>query len=447
MRHHIARIGFGIVLFGLSGAAQGGLRAGTGIGDVTPPAGTPSAGYGDRLGRGMTGVHDRLLATALALADDDTSIVLVGVDHLGFDLGMVDAVRRAARARSELDGWEIHVGSSHTHAGGGAYLDVPGVGEILAGKFDPERRQLYVDGVVEAVLGAVLSLEPARIGIGYGSAPGLSSYRGDWPPNVEPRDDVAVLKVTRPDGTPLAVLFNFAAHPTVLPGRENMLFSADYVGYARDHLRQALGAGVLPVFFNGAQADVAPSPPDGAEMFERCDALGRALATIVEQVWEQTPVRETVEIQSLRHPYDLEVLPTSAGTRLPVERRATEIDLLTFDLDGRRHAFVTIPGELSTIYDADIKRFGRWLGYEHVSILGLTNDAQGYIITPEAWRHRTYESTVSFGGELYGESVKNLAYALLHALEPSGAYHAESAHPSGLLASPTPGPEPSPPTP
>lgn len=426
----------GLLLLGASDGARAELWAGTGVGDVTPPVGTPSAGYGDRLGRGMEGIHDRLLATALLLDNGVEKIALVGVDHLGFDHGMVEEVRRRVHGRPGLEEWTVYVGSSHTHAGGGAYLDVPLVGERLAGKYDADRRQLYIDGTAQAILEAASSLAPARIGIGYGSAPELNAYRGDWPPGVEPGADVAVVKITTPGGAPLAVLFNFAAHPTVLPGRENMLFSADFVGYARTHLRRILGDGMLPIFFNGAQGDVSPRPPSGDEMFERCEAMGRALAREVGEVWRRTQTFEDVTVQELRHTYELEVRPTSAGILIPGERRSTEIGLLTFDLDGKRHAFLSIPGELSTIYDADIERFARWLGYEQVSILGLTNDAHGYIITAESWRHRTYESTVSFGGELYGDSIESLAYALLHALEPAGAHHEGSAHPAALLASP-----------
>lgn len=43
----------------------------------------------------------------------------------------------------------------------------------------------------------------------------------------------------------------------------------------------------------------------------------------------------------------------------------------------------------------------------------LTNDAHGYIILPESWRHKTFESRLSFGGENYGDIVKNKAVELM----------------------------------
>ena len=42
-------------------AAAGELRAGVGRADITPAAGTPLGGYGDRKGEGATGVHLSLI--------------------------------------------------------------------------------------------------------------------------------------------------------------------------------------------------------------------------------------------------------------------------------------------------------------------------------------------------------------------------------------------------
>jgi hypothetical protein len=408
------------------------LRAGAGLADITPPIGTPSAGYGDRMGAGMEGVHDPLLATALAIDDGERRVVLAGVDHLGFDRAMVEEVAAGVRERTGDGAVELFLCSSHTHAGGGAFLDIPGLGPALAGKFDPAARGLYVRGAIEAVVASLGALRPARIGIGYGSAPDLNAYRGDWPPNVETPTDLAVLEVTDAAGAPIAVWFDYAAHATVLPGRENMRFSADFVGYARNALRAALGPETVAVYCNGAQGDVSPRPPEvaGEDMWRRAEAMGEALAAQVLEVWSATDTADSLRIEIARHPYDLEVKPTSNGVQLPFATRPSEISLLVLD---DVHALVAVPGELSAIYDADVERFGRWLGFERVTILGLTNDAHGYIITPESFRHRTYESTVSFGGELYGEKVESIIFALLHELEPTGAYQAEKAGPSVVL--------------
>ena len=397
--------------------ADAALRAGAARVEITPPIGTPSAGYGERQGRGMEGVHDPLLATALVIDNGETMLAFVGVDHLGYHAAMVQSIRQAVHANEATASCLVLVGSSHTHSGGGAYLDVPGLGEALAGRFDEQVYKGYIAGAARAIIEAAGRMQDAKAGVGHGHAPGMNAYRGDWPPNVQALDDVTVIKVTRADDSPLAVLFSFAAHPTVLGG-DNMLFSADFVGYARSEAARLIGGGVQPVFFNGAQGDVSPRAPQADDPFERCRRMGSGLARQVKRIWNRTEAMADLKIETLSAPYDLDPQPTTGGVVLPRGPWMTELNAIVFN---DRDAFLTIPGELSCIYDADIKRFGDWLGFRSVSILGLTNDAHGYIIMPESYRHRTYESTLSFGGELYGERIKNMAFALLHALEPAGA--------------------------
>lgn len=416
IQRRLARTILAISIVLISAAARAQLRAGYGVADITPPKGTPSAGYGGRGGRGMAGVHDPCLATALALDTGKKRLVFCGVDHLGMLYEMIQEAAQIVHAEPGMADVEVYVGSSHTHAGGGGFMNIPGVGFILAGRFIPEVRQLYLEGAAKAMIAAVKDLQPAKAGIGYGHAPGLNHFRSSWPPKVETRDDVAVLKVVHPDGSPLACLFNFAAHPTVLSDK-NMEFSADFVGYARNHVHELTG-GANAVFFQGAQADISPgAPPGPGDGFAACDRMGKALAEIVKKAWDEIQPAESFDIQSVKEVYQVDPKPNSQGMLVKLaSNRPSEINLLV--INGR-DAIVTIPGELSTIYDADIKRFGGFLEYNHVSIFGLTNDAHGYIITPEAWRHKTYESSVSFGGQMYGELVKNKVHALLDGLTPA----------------------------
>lgn len=412
--------------------APAGLLVGFGVADVTPPAGTPSAGYGDRMGRGMKGTRDPLLATAMAIRDGDRVFAFCNVDHIGMLYDMIRDAIAKVRAEPGLENAEIFVGSSHTHCGAGAFMNFPGLGFVLAGKYDQSVRDATVDGAVRAILEAARGMREAKIGFGYGEAD-LNSFRSSWPPGDVPTcKDVAVIKVVASDGAPLGALFNFAAHPTVLPSSV-LEFSADYVGYARRHIEAALGAGTRAVFFNGAQGDLSPkSPPGEGDAFAACDRMGAELARVVKEVWDATEVSDDPKIEHVRETYSQPTQANSTGTTLPIAIAQTEINAIVFD---GAHAFVTIPGELSTIYDRQLKNFGGYLGFAHVSILGLTNDAHGYIITPEAWRHRTYESTVSFGGEMYGETVKNKAQALLDMLTPLPPDQ-KPPHPASVLSGP-----------
>src|ERR1044072_1544068 len=133
----------------LTANAQGRLMAGTGKSDITPPIGTPMAGYGARLGRPSASTHDPTEARALILDNGAERVAFLSVDHLGFDHGMVERVRALAGEAARIAPDHIFVMSSHTHSGGGAYLEIF---PALAGKFDPKIRDFSSERSAEAVI-------------------------------------------------------------------------------------------------------------------------------------------------------------------------------------------------------------------------------------------------------------------------------------------------------
>jgi hypothetical protein len=94
----------------------------------------------------------------------------------------------------------------------------------------------------------------------------------------------------------------------------------------------------------------------------------------------------------------------------------TELSAISFD---NRVAFVTIPGELSSILNLQVKERGKLLGFEKTFVLGLTNDALGYIITEDEYRHETYESSISLFGSGFGSFITNEAFQALEKLRPA----------------------------
>ncbi len=383
--------------------------------EITPPVGTPSAGYTSRKGEGMQGSHDPLFAIALFIDNGEKKIVLCSVDHLGFTYDMVQEITKQIHLVEELTKCEIYIASSHTHSGGGSYLNIPIIGDSLAGKYSSEVTKFYIRKTVETIISASKNLIPAKIGIGYGKANKLSTYRGLFPKDIVPLSDVTILKITKLDDSPLAVLFNYPIHPTVLTS-QNRLFSADFVGYSRDHLQSLLGPDVQPIYFNGAQGDINPIILKETDRFESCKELGESLAKTVTDIWHKTKTTDSLDIKTQKKNYSFKPEATPFGLSLPLEKYETEINVLVLN---KVHAFITIPGELSTIYDNRLKELGSKLNYDHVSIFGLTNDAHGYIILPESWKYKTYESGLSFGGENYGEIIQSRAESLLQDNAPS----------------------------
>lgn len=404
--------------------------------EITPPIGSPSAGY--IRDTNMIGVHDPLWAMALFIDNEEKQIVLCSVDHLGFSYEMTQKVIEQVHLEEGLSACEVYIASSYTHSGGGGYLNIPGLGESLAGPYDPSLVELYVKQTAKAIIQACKKPIPAKIGIGYGTAEDISQYRGTWPVEATPLSDVAVIKVTKMDNSPLAVLFNYPVHPTVL-NSENLLFSADFVGYARDYIAKENGQ---TIYFNGAQGDIIPriseeqqcsviskalaeitqniftcfkkneQTTDETQEYIHCDTLGRSLAETVQKILHSIDAKESMDIQTDKHIYSFKPQATPFGLVLPIEEYQSEINLLVFD---QVHAFVTIPGQLSCFYDQKLKDLGETLGYQQVSIFGLVNDAHGYIIPPKAFNTSSTEARFSFGGEHYAESIEQKVVALLKA--------------------------------
>lgn len=221
--------------------------------------------------------------------------------------------------------------------------------------------------------------------------------------------EVTIIKATRLDDSPLAVLFNYPLHPTVLDG-SNFLFSADFVGFAREHIRELIGDNVEAIYFNGAQAEILPKVSEST--FDQCEVIGSSLAQTVFNIWNGTETSSEMILETENVKYSFIPAQTPFGIKIPLDSYETEINLIVFN---GKDAFVTISGELSCAYELRFKEKGNALGFAHLSILGLVNDAHGYIILPEAWRRKTKESYLSFGGENYGDVVEEKVHTMLEA--------------------------------
>src|SRR5690242_4096149 len=80
------------------------LKANVAAVDLTPPPAMKAAlgGYGERMSRPATGVHDRIYAKALVVSDGANRFALVTADVLAFPPG----VKSAVVASLASDGWK-----------------------------------------------------------------------------------------------------------------------------------------------------------------------------------------------------------------------------------------------------------------------------------------------------------------------------------------------------
>lgn len=419
-RHSISLV---VLLSLLPAVAFAAIEAGVAKTSITPPVGTPLSGFGARKGAPSIGVHDPLEARALALSTGGEKIVFVAVDHLGYDSKMVARLRSLASQSSGIPAERIFVMASHTHSGGGAYREGSSTSGI-SGKFDPKIRAFYEEQAAEAVRLAVGRMKPAKVGFGSGLLPGLSRFRSSWPPDWMPelRPVDPSLDVMRVDdastGKPMAVLFNFAAHGTVLPA-ENLRFSSDWIGYARTEIERLVGGDVMALFANGAQGTISPRPPKGREPFERAESLGTSVGIEAYRVTQMIEPKGELQMRFARTalPLKPQMREGALMGRDLGDSYSSEVAAVSFD---NRAVIATVPGELSSIINQEIKQRSRLFGFEQTFLFGITNDALAYIVTEDQYRHNTYEGRVSFFGPGFGSLITNEVFQLLEKLSPRG---------------------------
>jgi phage tail protein X len=280
-----------LVLFSLSAAGQTYL-AGTARREITPREPAPMWGYGDRHDALSEGTLDPLYADALVLSDGKEKLAIVGLD-----LGRSPGERSLEKIRERLlreagIRWSI-LGGSHTHHGPVLELtEEDGKGK---GRFDAALRyyRQLEDAIVEAVLEANAKLEPVKLAAGAAELPGWNANRHT---KLEPKpvDPVlAVLRVDRESGQPLAILVNWAAHPTTLPP-STLKFSADYAGSLKEIIRKESGAAAI--FLQGAAGDLR-TERRSMDTFAYGEALGREALRLARSLAPSSPP-QTVEIRA-----------------------------------------------------------------------------------------------------------------------------------------------------
>jgi hypothetical protein len=261
------------------GGPAGTFLAGAAETIVTPPAeGTFLVGPM----KPSTGVHDDLWARALVLSDGRTRAALITMDWLGFDFAYQDLLVAAIAEATGIPAPHILINCSHTH---NSPLTAPW-GPWEKAKDKPFHEALP-GKLAEIAREAAAALRPARLR--YAREPVQIGFNRRTPtpdkvtmaPNpagaVLPWTDV--LAAEGAGGTPLAVLFTYAAHPVIVHAASTLI-SADYPGFAVQTMREARGAaGGIFLFAQGCGGNVNAFPLKGG--LEAARAAGRDLGQAV----------------------------------------------------------------------------------------------------------------------------------------------------------------------
>ena len=379
---------------------------------ISPEDGAYLAGYGRD--RTSLGVADELYAKAVVVRSraTDAQLVLLTLDNIGLTRPDVLLVRAAIAQRLAMPASHVIVSSTHTHAG----PDVVGLwGPSLwrSGR-NPGYMSWLQDQAVAAAAQAYAKAQPARL------IAASAAVRLPWVENRSEPDLIdpmmTTLQFVAEDGRAVVTLTSFACHPTVLDD-QNRYVSADYVGGYYAAMAQQIEGEHL--FLQGAIGGwVQPLASVGG--FDVAQRFGAELALA-----SRTLLQDHGELID-----EAGVVLNSAEFDIPLAnwgfRLAMLLQVLPRDtVDGalRTEAawfrigsveFVTHPGETSPAYSFASRRL---MKAKHTIVMGLTQDALGYILKPDyfaddaPYPHAAYLRSVSVGeqaGPLLMETLTSL---------------------------------------
>jgi neutral ceramidase len=400
------------------------LRAGAALAPLRVPAGTSLAGYGalprrlpipDVLGRHphafwfrpSEGELDPLAARALVIEGGGERLAWISADLIAVDRALTERVQRRL-ADAGVPPLTLIVSASHTHSGPGGFLGAGVLGALSVEREHAEVREAVVGAMVESVRAAMAAVAPARVGVLGDAGPALTTGRLGHPADQQ----LTVMKVEREDGRPVAVLWSYAIHGTML-GPRNLHLSGDVMGLTSQDLERGLGVPVL--YVNGAVGDASPQAHGLEAARAAAASLAGAVRALARRIDPAPRARLVLERGALDLPAPHLSLRNCTGGWVPAAvtvplgglfpRRAELIAGVLGDV-----AWVTVPGELQAALAARVKQAA---GLRHAFVAGVSNDYLGYFVTAADYARPSYVSCASVYGAEAGPRLAAAAAALL----------------------------------
>lgn len=232
---------------------------------ITPPNDIYHRMWGAALHERAEGVHQPLECNVLWLRARDGSgeLLMLSVDHCLFWKDATDALKQTVSAACGVQLEAVVVYFTHTHGAG--LMDL-GRSALPGGELIGPYLEEIGSKIAEACHALAGSLKEAWLCAGTGDCSlatnrdyfdvDRNGYVCGFNPLSEADTTLLVIRVSNLEGDLVAVLSNYACHPTTLAW-DNKLISPDYVGAMRKTMRHAIGK-VPVVFVQGASGDVGP---------------------------------------------------------------------------------------------------------------------------------------------------------------------------------------------
>ncbi|MCC6507945.1 MAG: hypothetical protein IT423_02480 [Pirellulaceae bacterium] len=347
-----------------------------------------------------------LMARAMVLRQGNTTVAFLALDLLGFPSVLADRVRAQV---PQIPADNILIGSTHTHSAPDCYAFPDGQGGHTG---DLKYIDFVCQQAAQAIQAAYAELEPAHMKSATGQAEGRIAYNY-YAPDLYDRG-LAVLQLADSSGSVIGTLVNYAVHPEVL-GAGQGIVSPDLIGPLCDKLEK--DAGGIAIFFNGAQGGMVTAdnrdldrPQDSVRGYwhdkrtwDECIRIGETLASeslrLIQSAQTQTGPALRCQSVNITFPVDNDTLwqvIQASPLKYPHNADRTiqsRVNLVTIG-DTQ---MLTIPGEALPNIGFYLKRK---MHSPNKMLLGLTNDAFGYILTEvdfNSFKRYEYISRTSLG--------------------------------------------------
>lgn len=439
-------------------AVVGEFRVGAAAVVITPPNGTPMAGYYRK--RLSEGTLDELYSKAVVFERDGVKAAVVVCDILTLPRHTIESARKLIEAQTGVRGENVMIAATHSHtspvvSGENTRDKLDGGDTEAALKFTENLPRLIAQSVVEANQ----KLAPARGSATAAYEDGVSFNRRFWmrdgsvswnPPKQDksiirpagPIDpEVGFLYFDTPQAKPITSVINFALHSDTTGGQK---FSADYMGHLSRLLAEYKGREMLTLFALGACGNInhrditwADNQKGVAESFR----IATSLAGALNRSWGKLQPFEPAKIQVRSEIVKLPTAPINDGDivkaneilqRLTDPKTMFTEQVKTFqvlDIAARRGqplevevqvialgkdvAFVSLPGEVFVELGLSIKQASP---FKHTFIVELANGSIGYIPNKSAYPEGNYEVISARCAAGSGEMLVSSALKLLEDL-------------------------------
>ncbi|WP_372366104.1 neutral/alkaline non-lysosomal ceramidase N-terminal domain-containing protein [Candidatus Uabimicrobium sp. HlEnr_7] len=311
-----------------------GFLVGTGIYDVTGPAGDVTMAGFARMEMKTGGIHTRLRSRAYVIEADGKRVAFVCSDLWAIPQGIkIKVVEKLQQMYGDTYNVKnVMLNANHTHSGPGGYAWYTLYNTYVLG-FSQRNFDTIVDGICESISRAHNNIAPAKIFMAQGELKGaavnrsLEAYMANVDANLHtPIDEMmTVLKFQRLDGKEIGMISWFGVHTTSIffahpdagnPDEDNTnrLVSSDNKGWAERLFEMKKGTDYtttedtfVAAFANSTLGDVSANTVGnmeggGVNDYASCAIAGKKQ---FDKAWElyQSATTELKPVIHFRHMY------------------------------------------------------------------------------------------------------------------------------------------------